>query len=71
MLKGALLLIIGVIAIFVVYSFRPPSGFGDAMMMIGSGRNYCLKEPVYLGLMAIAVISSVFGLILVIKSNKD
>jgi len=71
LLKGVFLLIIGVIAMFAVYSFRPPSGFGDAMMMMGSGRNYYLKEPIYLGLMAISVICSVLGLVLTIKSNRD
>ena len=35
---GIVLLVFGVIGLVAVYSMRPPSGFGDALMMIGQGR---------------------------------
>ncbi len=68
-LKGIILIISGVVGVCIVYSFRPPSGFGDAIMMLGNGRNYYLKEPVYLGLMAVSVIASVIGLTLILKNG--
>jgi len=68
-LKGIFLIIIGVVGVCVVYSFRPPSGFGDAIMMLGNGRDYYLKDPVYLGLMAISVVVSVIGLTLIFKNG--
>ena len=71
MTKGVILLIVGVVALIAVYSVRPPSGFGDAMMMMGQGKEFYLKEPVYLGLMAISGIISVLGLVFIVKGmNK-
>jgi uncharacterized membrane protein len=67
MAKGVILLIVGVVALIAVYSVRPPSGFGDAFMMMAQGRNFYLKEPVYLGLMAISGIISALGLIFIVK----
>jgi len=71
MTKGVILLIVGVVALIAVYSVRPPSGLGDALMLMGQGRDFFLKGPVYLGLMAISGIISVFGLVFIVKDmNK-
>ena len=48
MKKGIVLLVVGIVGLIFVYSLRPPSGFGDALMMAVQGRNFYLKEPVYL-----------------------
>jgi hypothetical protein len=68
MTKGLIFLIGGIAALIGVYSLRPPSGFGDAMMMMGQGRSFFLKEPIYLGLMAISGIMSLFGLVFIGQS---
>ena len=70
MKKGIFLLIVGIAALIFVYSFRPPSGLGDAFMMMGQGRDAFLKEPAYLGLMAISSIVSLFGVIFIVKGMK-
>lgn len=51
MKKGTFQCILGVVGLILAYSFRPPSGFGEAIMMMGSGRDFYLKEPVYYLLM--------------------
>lgn len=50
---GIVLLVIGVLVLVAVYSMRPPSGFGEALMMMGQGRKVFIKEPLYQILMAI------------------
>lgn len=67
MKKGIILLVIGGIGLIFVYSLRPPSGFGDALMMMGQGKEFFLKEPVYLTLMALSGIISLFGVIYIVK----
>ncbi len=44
---GVVLIIVGVIALALVHSMRLPSGFGDALMMMGQGRQNFIKEPFY------------------------
>jgi len=70
MAKGIFFLILGVVALMVVYYFRPPSGFGDALMMLGRGRDVCLNEPVYLIFMLLSAGISVLGLSLIIKAKN-
>ena len=70
MKKGIILLVVGIIGLIVVYSLRPPSGFGDALMMMGQGRNFYLKEPVYLMLMALSGVISLFGVINIVKASS-
>ncbi|MFC1888890.1 hypothetical protein ACFL4G_03950 [Thermodesulfobacteriota bacterium] len=65
--KGIGLLIVGVLGLIGVYSIRPPSGFGEALLMVGQGKDFYLKEPLYLILMAISGLITVFGLILTVK----
>ena len=67
MKKGIILLVIGGIGLIFVYSLRPPSGFGDALMMMGQGKEFFLKEPVYITLMALSGIISLFGVIYIVK----
>lgn len=70
--KGILLLVLGVLGLIFVYSLRPPSGFGDALMMMGQGRDFYLKEPIYLALMALSGGVSLFGIINIFKAmNKE
>ena len=59
--KGIVSAVVGVIALAVVYSMRPPSGFGDAVMMMAQGKNYFIKEPLYQILFGISAIVSGYG----------
>ncbi len=71
MKKGVIMLSIGVVALIAVYTMRPPSGLGDAIMMMGQGRQTYLKEPVYFGLMAISGIIAILGIVSIMKDmNK-
>jgi hypothetical protein len=55
---------IGLVGLILVYSFRPPAGFMDAMNIAASGRDFYLREPVYyLGLLG-------FGALLVLGIVK-
>lgn len=67
---GIIMLIIGVIGLVGVYSLRPPSGFGEALMMMGQGRQFFIKEPLYQILLVVFVIISVFGLLKIVKGQK-
>ena len=71
MTKGIILLAVGIIALISVYSVRPPSGFGDAIMMMGQGKSFFLKEPVYLVLMAISGFILLFGVIHIVKASRS
>ena len=61
MIVGVILIVIGVIAFALVHSMRPPSGLGDAMTMMGQGREQFIKEPIYQILLAISGLVAVFG----------
>jgi hypothetical protein len=63
-------LVIGIIGMVITYSYRPPSGLGDALGMMIQGRNFYLKEPAYLGLMAMFSLLAIFGLLAVIKGKR-
>lgn len=63
------MLALGVIGLIVGWSLRPPSGFGDAMMMMGQGRDFFLKEPIFLGVMAVSGLIAVFGLADMLKNR--
>ena len=65
---GIILLVVGVIGLVAVYSMPPLSGFGDALMMIGQGRQSFIKEPLYQIFLAISCLVSLFGLILAAMS---
>ncbi len=69
MAKGIIITIIGAIGLIVGYSFRPPSNFGDAIVMMGLGREFFLREPIYIGLMVISGLIAVFGLVSAIKGT--
>ena len=66
---GWVLLIIGVVGLIVVYSYRPPSGIGQAFMRLAQGQNFHFKEPVYEILLALFGIVSIFGIVKVAKSK--
>ena len=68
--KGVILLAVGIIGLIVVYSFRPPSGFGELLIRAGSGRDFFLHEPVYLTFMAIATLTSLVGGIFLFQGLK-
>lgn len=70
-ISGMVMLIIGVIGIAIVYSMRPPSGFSEALMMLGQGRQFFIKEPLYQILLAVSGLVAFFGLLRVIKANKE
>ncbi len=63
------MLAVGVVGLIAGWSLRPPSGFGDAVMMMGQGRDFFLKEPVFLGVMAVSGLLAVFGLADLLKSR--
>ena len=63
---GIVLLAIGVIVLVAVYSMRPPSGFGEALMMMGQGRKSYIREPLYQILMAIGGLLSLGGIIQIV-----
>ena len=63
-------LIIGVIGMVITYHYRPPSGIGDAFGMLLNGRNIYLKEPVFLALITVFGLLTLFGLAAVIKMNS-
>ena len=58
---GWLLFVGGVIGLFVVYSMRPPQGFGDAYHMVVSGRDNYIKEPLYSWLLIAGFAAAVIG----------
>ncbi|MEX2402235.1 MAG: hypothetical protein WD423_15800, partial [Rhodothermales bacterium] len=62
--------VIGVIGLAVVYSFRPPSGLGDALTMMGQGRDFYFEEPVYFALMVLSGIVSLFGVVSIVTAMK-
>jgi hypothetical protein len=62
----------GIVALIVVYSFRPPSDVGDAFMMMGQGREFFIEEPLYQLLMGGAIAAVAFGVISLVRdSNKQ
>jgi len=67
MIKGIILSVIGVIGLAVVYSYRPPTGITEAFMMMGQGKDWFLKEPIYITLMAIFGLLTFFGLLMSAK----
>lgn len=64
---GTVMLVIGIIGLVAVYSMRPPSGFGEAIMMMGQGRQSFIREPLYQILLAASAIVAVFGFLRIIK----
>ena len=67
---GIVMLVIGVIGLVGVYSVRPPSGFGDAIMMMGQGRG-CIRDPFYQIFMAVFGLISFFGVLKIVKDQKE
>ena len=70
--KGVVVVIVDVVAIASIYRMRPPSGFGDALMMMGQGKNFFIKEPLYQILLSLSGLSLVYGLFLAATNwNKE
>ena len=68
---GIVMLVIGVIGLVSVYSMRPPSWFGDAIMMMGQGRQGFIREPFYQIYLAVFGIISFFGVLKIVKGQKE
>lgn len=62
-------LIIGVIGLVGAWALRPPRGIGDAISIMATGRYY-VNEPVFLAMIAIFGLLTVFGFIEVIKKTS-
>ena len=67
---GIVMLVVGVFGLVVVYSMRHPSGFGDAMMMMGQGRCF-IRAPLYQLLLAVLGIICFFGVRKIVKGQKE
>lgn len=67
MLKGLILLAIGVIGASFVYSLRPPDGLGDAIMMLAQGKEGYIEKPVFIALMSLFILIGITGLALYLK----
>jgi Trk-type K+ transport system membrane component len=61
---GIILIIIGAIGFVIIYSVRPPSGFGEALTMMGQGRQIFIREPYYQIFFTISGLLTLFGIIL-------
>ena len=68
---GVIQMFAGVIGLGVVYSIRPPFGFGQALMMWGQGRHQYIREPVYEILLAICAVTSFLGLMKIVTGQKE
>jgi uncharacterized membrane protein len=66
---GLVALLIGVIGLVVVYSLRPPSGIGEALVMLSQGRESFIKEPLYEILLALFAIVGLLGIIRLARSK--
>ena len=67
---GWVILIIGLVGLILVYSYRPPSGIGQAFIMLAQGQNFHFKSPVYEILLGIFGIILIFGIWTVVKNKK-
>lgn len=62
---------VGTVGLVGVYSLRPPTGFGDALMKAAQGQEFFLKEPVYyLGLIMFGLLL-VFGVVRVLRTERS
>jgi hypothetical protein len=68
---GIILLIVGIVGLVVVYSLKPPSGFGEALMILGEGRQYYLKEPWYQLFLIASVVIGGFGAFRIFKATQE
>lgn len=64
---GIVLGVIGIVGLVVVYSLRPPSGFGDALMMMAQGKEFFISEPYYQLLLGACVVLTGFGAVKLLK----
>lgn len=60
---GLILLVLGIIALWYVYSMRPPGGFGDAVGMLFNGRTEYIEDPYYSLFFGLSVASIVLGIV--------
>ena len=67
---GIVLLLTGVVGALVVYAFRPPSGFGEALMMLGQGREFVISDPYYGIFMLLFVLTGVWGFVKLIRAGQ-
>lgn len=68
---GIVMIAVGIIGLVGVHYMRPPSGFGDAMMMMGQGRQGFIREPFYQIYLAGFGITSFFGVLKIVKGQKE
>ncbi len=73
-LLGLLFLIVGVAGLVTVYTMRPPTGLGEALLNAVGGRPI-IREPHYQMLMGASGLVTFFGAILTVarsrKSRKE
>ena len=69
--SGWILLVIGVVGLITIYSYRPPSGVGQTVRMYAQGQTFFFKEPVYEILLAGFGIISVFGIVKIVKGKTS
>lgn len=67
LLVGVGVTIVGLVCLAVVHSMRPPSGFMEALMMLGQGRQTFIKEPLYQVLLGCSSLISLGGIVLVVS----
>lgn len=67
---GIVLLLVGAVGAIVVYSFRPPAGFGEALMMLGQGRDFVIADPYYGIFMLFFVLLGVWGFVKLIRAGQ-
>jgi hypothetical protein len=67
---GVVLIVVGVVGLAAVYGMRPPSGFGEAIMMMGQGRENSVGEPYYQILLALFGLVTLFGVFLAASGWK-
>jgi hypothetical protein len=60
-IAGWFLMIGGLICLFIIYTMRPPQGFGDAFNMLISGKQNYIREPLYSWLLIIFFAATILG----------
>ena len=61
--------IVGVVGLIVVYTYRPPSGIGQAVLRFAQGNNFYFRTPVYEILLAFFVITLIYGIVKIVKKD--
>ncbi|MEQ1574333.1 MAG: hypothetical protein ABMA15_04845 [Vicinamibacterales bacterium] len=68
-LVGTCLTIVGLVCLAGVHAMRPPSGFMEALMMLGQGKQTFIREPLYQILLAGSALMSLGGIVLIVSGS--